>query len=215
MAMFGFGVVFLMLWICVVIVIEERSGHGETPEGSKGSSPVSVTERQDNAASEAARLEREHEERLAGEAEAARVDQERQARLAGEAEAARVDQERLARLAADAQAVRPDQAPAASPAVDKVAVPPMQHPPAEQVTAQVAEITPGTPGAEYKLSAIMGGGGNNRAFLNNQMYQAGDRLGTGRILRIEAREVLIETAEGETVKLRVGESFNDSMDESP
>jgi hypothetical protein len=206
MKVVGIGAVFLAFWIAGIVYVEARSEHGSKSKEKISPPPVAEAGDQNTAAGEAARLEadrleREQQARLAAEAEADRLEQERQAKLAANVQAARVEQNRQAGPAVDASAARLDQEREAKLVADIEAAP-LRPPPA----GQIAAVTPGTPTAVYKLTSIMGGKGNYRAYLNNQIYQAGDKLGKGRLLVIEAKEVTIETPAGDIVKLHLGDS---------
>lgn len=179
----GIGGALLAILIVCIIYIDARSGHGRKPVENTSPSPAPEAGTADIAAAEAARLEREHQAGLAADAEAERLAQERQAKLAADAQAARAEQERDAARVADVEASPPGQPPA----------------------GQVAAIAPGVATAEYKLTGIMGVKGKYGALLNNQVYQAGDKLGEATILGVASKEVTIEITAGTTVKLHIGE----------
>jgi hypothetical protein len=184
MKMVGLGAAVLALWIGCIVYLEARSEHVAKSEEKISPPPVAEVAPQEATAPEAARLEQERQAGLAADAEADRLEQERQAKPAADAQATRLDQEREAKLVADIEAATLRRFPA----------------------VQVVATTPGTPTFEYKLTAIMGGNGKYRAFLNNKIYQAGDKLGRGKVLGIEAKEVTIETPDRNIVKLHIGES---------
>jgi hypothetical protein len=81
-------------------------------------------------------------------------------------------------------------------------------PPAEATAAPSVAQVEAPPAVQYKLNGIMGGNGDYVALINNQIRKTGERLGTARIVRIEATAVTIETADGTTVKVNRGSSVS-------
>jgi hypothetical protein len=110
-----------------------------------------------------------------------------QAKRAADAEAERLEKEKQAKPPAEATA---------APSVAQVEAPP------------AAPVEAPAPTVQYKLNGIMGGNGDYVALINNQIRKTGERLGTARIVRIEATAVTIETADGTTVKVNRGSSVS-------
>ena len=70
-------------------------------------------------------------------------------------------------------------------------------------TVAPATAKPASPAPQYKLTGIIGGKGNYMALVNNQILRAGDKLGDGKILAIEATQVTVKSGDGTITELRL------------